>query len=134
MCRASEVVTSIDGAALDSPLLVLPVGDALQEPFWPEGLGVNRGYHNMYDGVWAAHQWSVKGAADDPVKQAAIVRERQFLYESKTRVMSAKNRSMLKGFNADGTKNTAPKPAKTYSPDPATRYNPPLLPGGKKCG
>ena len=34
------------------PLLVLPVGDALQEPFWPEGLGVNRGMHNALDACW----------------------------------------------------------------------------------
>ena len=33
-------------------LLVLPVGDALQEPFWPEGLGVNRGCHNALDAAW----------------------------------------------------------------------------------
>ena len=34
---------------LQKPLLVLPIGDALQEPFWPEGLGINRGFLGAYD-------------------------------------------------------------------------------------
>ena len=29
--------------------LILPIGDALQEPFWPEGLGINRGIHNALE-------------------------------------------------------------------------------------
>ena len=30
-------------------LLVTRVGDALQEPFWPEGLGINRGFLHVLD-------------------------------------------------------------------------------------
>ena len=30
-------------------MLVARVGDALQEPFWPEGLGINRGFLHVYD-------------------------------------------------------------------------------------
>ena len=29
------------------------VGDALLEPFWPQGLGSNRGFHSALDAVWA---------------------------------------------------------------------------------
>ena len=35
-------------------LVVTRVGDALQEPFWPEGLGVNRGMNNVLDAAWCA--------------------------------------------------------------------------------
>ncbi len=27
------------------------IGDALLEPFWPEGLGLNRGFHTYLDAV-----------------------------------------------------------------------------------
>ena len=52
MASAAEVVLAVDGRVRDSPLLILPVGDALQEPFWPEGLGINRGVNNVLDSVW----------------------------------------------------------------------------------
>jgi hypothetical protein len=41
--------------AAKPPFLVLPVGDALIEPFWPQGLGINRGFHTALDGVWCAY-------------------------------------------------------------------------------
>jgi len=34
-----------------SKLPVFVAGDALLEPFWPEGLGVNRGFHTALDTV-----------------------------------------------------------------------------------
>eukprot|EP00966_Prymnesium_polylepis_P110002 2545137-Prymnesium_polylepis.1 len=56
---SAAVITHIDGVKRverrpggkqeAAPLLVMPVGDALQEPFWPEGLGTNRGVHNARD-------------------------------------------------------------------------------------
>lgn len=30
---------------------VMVVGDAVLEPFWPEGLGINRGFHTALDAV-----------------------------------------------------------------------------------
>lgn len=36
--------------------LIFPIGDAAQNPFWPQGLGVNRGFHSALDAVWAAQQ------------------------------------------------------------------------------
>merc|ERR1712013_333758 len=33
--------------------LVLPVGDALQEPNWTEGLGINRGFHTAMNQAYA---------------------------------------------------------------------------------
>jgi hypothetical protein len=41
--------------------LVLPIGDALQNPYWPQGLGVNLGFHNALNAVWSAHLHSTVG-------------------------------------------------------------------------
>ena len=96
---------------------MLPVGDALQEPFWPEGLGINRGMHNALDACWAAHQWGDAG------REAEIVEERQWLYERKTLQMHGKHRAMLIGYNSDNSKGSSPRPAYAYTPDPGSRYN-----------
>ncbi|KAI8802617.1 hypothetical protein BJ742DRAFT_533351 [Cladochytrium replicatum] len=40
---------------------VLPIGDALVNPFWPQGLGVNRGFHSALDAVWASHVLRISG-------------------------------------------------------------------------
>ncbi|KAI8802074.1 hypothetical protein BJ742DRAFT_912714 [Cladochytrium replicatum] len=40
---------------------VLPIGDALVNPFWPQGLGVNRGFHSALDTVWASHVLRTSG-------------------------------------------------------------------------
>ena len=50
--RAATVVNGSslgDGRRQDSVCLVTRVGDALQEPFWPEGLGINRGFLGALD-------------------------------------------------------------------------------------
>jgi len=39
--------------------LVLPIGDSLVNPFWPQGLGVNRGFHSSIDAVWTVFQDTV---------------------------------------------------------------------------
>merc|ERR1712060_143237 len=36
------------------PACVMPIGDALIEPFWPQGLGSNRGFHTALNAVFAA--------------------------------------------------------------------------------
>ena len=40
---------------------VLPVGDSLLEPFWPQGLGSNRGFHSALDAIWAVHVFQQEG-------------------------------------------------------------------------
>jgi hypothetical protein len=115
MRLAAEVVMSVDGAPRPQPLLVMPVGDALQEPFWPEGLGVNRGMHNALDACWTANKWGLarsRGAG----AIAELVQQRQALYESKTLQMHGKNRNMLKGYKSNNSKGTSPKPAHHYTP------------------
>ena len=121
MRRAAEVVSHVDGVRLPRHLLVLPVGDALQEPFWPEGLGINRGMHNALDACWIADQW---GAAQrDGELARRLVQYRQSLYEGKTLQMHGKNRSMLRGYRLDNSKDDSPKPAYSYTPNPETRYH-----------
>ena len=63
----SEVARRLDG---DGAPLVLPAGDAMQNPYWPQGLGVNRGFHNGLDAVWAVYLDLLKGD-DDPVEERA---------------------------------------------------------------
>jgi len=43
----------------DGHLLVALAGDALVEPFWPEGLGVVRGFFGALDASWAVSRWAV---------------------------------------------------------------------------
>ena len=66
------------GKQLPAPLLVMPVGDALQEPFWPEGLGTNRGVHNARDAAWVANKWGALGQV--PEEWDVLLKERNHLY------------------------------------------------------
>ncbi len=38
--------------------LVMPVGDALVNPFWPHGFGINRGFHGAMDASFIANLYS----------------------------------------------------------------------------
>ena len=79
---------------------VLPVGDSLLEPFWPQGLGSNRGFHSALDAIWAVHVFQQEGL------EAALL-ERNFWYDL-----------MLQGpWTA-----ALLKPAKAWSADPVSRY------------
>ena len=71
-----QVVVGVRGKPLGaSPLLVLPVGDALQEPFWPQGLGINRGVLAAQDACWIANLWD----PTDPASWAGLLAERNHL-------------------------------------------------------
>jgi hypothetical protein len=39
------------------------IGDALMEPFWPQGLGVNRGFHAVLDSVYSMCQFFTKDSS-----------------------------------------------------------------------
>ena len=122
--------------------LLLPIGDALQEPFWPEGLGINRGIHNALDACWVAHKWGMAcaeeaGSLSSPVQsspvlpaasasgdatlrqdkgsslRADLVAERQYLYRDFTAPLNGKNRAdILRPESADAA----------YFADPDSRY------------
>eukprot|EP00416_Gambierdiscus_australes_P027081 CAMPEP_0171063726 /NCGR_PEP_ID=MMETSP0766_2-20121228/5843_1 /TAXON_ID=439317 /ORGANISM="Gambierdiscus australes, Strain CAWD 149" /LENGTH=664 /DNA_ID=CAMNT_0011519671 /DNA_START=11 /DNA_END=2006 /DNA_ORIENTATION=- len=46
----------------DSAAMVVLVGDALLEPFWPEGLGIVRGFHSALDTAAAISAWVSLGS------------------------------------------------------------------------
>jgi len=101
-CLKESSVVGSDGA------LFLPVGDALQEPFWPEGLGINRGIHNALDACWAANKWALAA----PSERDDVLAEREYLYNYFTAPLSGKNRKDLKPESAD----------LVYFADPESRY------------
>jgi len=80
---------------------ILPVGDSVMEPFWPQGLGSNRGFHTALDAVWAAHVQRTEGL------EAALL-ERNFWFDV-----------MVQGPWAPALL----KPAQGWSADPASRYS-----------
>ena len=45
-----------------------------QEPFWPEGLGVNRGLRNAQDSAWIANKWA--GLREQPGAWDALLQVR----------------------------------------------------------
>eukprot|EP00834_Sanchytrium_tribonematis_P003171 NODE_115_length_18417_cov_0.666012.p3 type:complete len:544 gc:universal NODE_115_length_18417_cov_0.666012:12582-10951(-) len=88
----------------ESDVLILPIGDALQNPYWPQGLGVNRGFHNSLDAVWSAHQLALG------IDKEEVERERRYCF----RLLEWKTFSKL---SVQSGKWTA---------DPMTRYSPDL--------
>jgi len=44
--------------------MVLLIGDALMEPFWPEGLGIVRGFLSALDAAAAIEAWDGKNATE----------------------------------------------------------------------
>jgi len=95
---AERLKTAARGYAKAVP--VLPIGDTLLEPFWPQGLGSNRGFHSALDAIWTVHLCQESGLA-------AALLERNFWYDL-----------MLQG----PWTNALLKPAKTWSADPLSRY------------
>ena len=83
-------------------LLVLPAGDSLQNPYWPQGLGVNRGFHNCLDAAWAAHL-QVTG-----VERATVEEERTFSFK-------------LADWKTFSTHSLTS--GNSWTADPATRYS-----------
>ena len=90
--------------------LLLPIGDALQEPFWPEGLGINRGIHNALDACWSANKWAMAPTA---AERDDVLAERQSLYRDFTAPLNGKNR---RDFLRPDT------PELVYFADPESRY------------
>jgi len=65
----AESFSKIENTVAGKTALVLPVGDAILEPFWPQGLGTNRGFHTSMNAVFIALgfretkrnlKWSIK--------------------------------------------------------------------------
>ena len=58
----------------DGETLILPCGDALQNPYWPQGLGINRGMHHTIDAVWAVYLAACGMETD------VVIQERKFAF------------------------------------------------------
>jgi hypothetical protein len=52
--------------------LVLPIGDTLVNPFWPQGLGVNRGFHSSLDAAWTIFQDSIAPSSGSSSRDIAL--------------------------------------------------------------
>ena len=93
-------VSDVPLGDIEARVPVFPIGDSLLEPFWPQGLGSNRGFHSALDAVWAVHLTHESGL------EAALL-ERNFFYDL-----------MLQG----PWQPHLLKPSKGWSADPVTRY------------
>jgi len=60
-----------DSALVHKPL-VLPIGDSLINPFWPQGLGVNRGFHSSLDAVWTVFQDTIPSSGPSTSRDIAL--------------------------------------------------------------
>lgn len=85
-------------------LLTALAGDALVEPFWPEGLGIARGFHGAQDVAFAASRWA-SGAS-----QSAVTTEFAASYGQLKSLAAA---SRVRVLRDDESK---------YTIDPGTRY------------
>lgn len=83
---------------------VLPVGDSLLEPFWPQGLGSNRGFHSALD---AAH--SLQKLREETLHAALL--DRQFSFDVMVHVGGAFPPNII-------------QPGNNWRADPTTRYRP----------
>lgn len=63
-CTGSDADAEPSGGAAQ-PLLVGLVGDALLEPFWPEGLGIVRGFLSALDMASAVALWAGGGGEEE---------------------------------------------------------------------
>ena len=120
--RASVIVNAEElGGVAGQQVLVTRVGDALQEPFWPEGLGINRGFLGALDAADLAHRampllLRPLGAGPATVDDfAALLRRREEIY-GLTKRLSGSNRQKELKPHLDAQRRYS------YSLNPATRY------------
>jgi len=88
----------------DRHLLVALVGDALVEPFWPEGLGVVRGFLGALDVAHAAACWA------DGLDRDAVCSEFNAAYTQLKSLAAASRSKVLRDDD------------RAYSLDPRSRY------------
>lgn len=89
-------------------LAVFPVGDTLLEPFWPEGLGTNRGFMSGLDAVWCLQEYC--NDSKDRIDPKELSETREMLY------------SKVSGLSAFTKKSVLKDKIKNYEVDPKSRY------------
>ena len=130
--RASVIVNAEElGGVAGQQVLVTRVGDALQEPFWPEGLGINRGFLHVFDcadlvqgyaSLLGAHGRSQSGhspleKANRDADAAALLQRREELFGLVKRVSGTNRLTELKP-----TRDTVKQKPIAYAVDPSSRY------------
>ena len=85
----------------DRQLLIGLVGDSLMQPFWPEGLGISRGFLSVWDAAWMVTQFCLK--PKDKVLE--VIAEREKLYS----LQKTADNKLEKNYSE-------------WSIDPSTRY------------
>lgn len=105
--KASKTSCQVREDGAGHQVAVMLVGDAVLEPFWPEGLGINRGFHTAYDAIWVLQRFFASGhtAAPESMRQA-----REDLF------------AIIKSLSAFTKSNIVVENYKGYALDPATRY------------
>jgi hypothetical protein len=83
--------------------MVALAGDALLEPFWPEGLGIMRGFMSTLDTVAAINAWAGSNT-------------------EKATKLASETFSVLKSLNGQSASNILARDFTKYDVDPATRY------------
>lgn len=76
--RCTTFLKKLPESGESATSLVFPIGDALQNPFWPQGLGVNRGFHSSLDAVWASQQASFAEALTERNSAWAVMEWKAF--------------------------------------------------------
>ena len=108
--QSSKAAALVGGSSLGGrdQILVTRVGDALQEPIWTSGLGVNRGFHGGLNAVYAAACARHRG-----LPEACAEADKAW------RRMLAIN--WPAGIATDYRKGCCVKPGETWTADPTTR-------------
>jgi len=86
---------------------VMLIGDAVLEPFWPEGLGINRGFHTAFDAVWVVQRYFASGRTANPTEMRTV-REELF--------------NISKTLSAFTKGNVVHEKVNAYALNPLTRY------------
>jgi len=107
LCKVSCKVLEEKGTPQQQ--LVLVVGDALMEPFWPEGLGVNRGFLSVLDAAYTVQEYFSEGSiTKSNAKQILKTRDKLF--------------SMMRVLSAHTKKDVLREEFRSYSLMPNSRY------------
>eukprot|EP00730_Choanoeca_flexa_P014109 TRINITY_DN6044_c0_g1_i1.p1 TRINITY_DN6044_c0_g1~~TRINITY_DN6044_c0_g1_i1.p1 ORF type:complete len:1423 (+),score=361.94 TRINITY_DN6044_c0_g1_i1:32-4270(+) len=91
----------------EGQICVMPIGDSLLEPFWPEGLGINRGFHSALDAMWVLQRYFSTGGCED-ARDIEAARDNLF--------------GILKGLSAFTKGNIVHAKFKDYDLHPSSRY------------
>ena len=100
--------------------LVLPIGDALQEPVWTAGLGINRGFHTAMNQAYACllARETAKSGASPYANLDAAVRESCLVHEKVGKMGWGVGHAGLAG---GGSGSVGLKPFKEWDTDPRNR-------------